>query len=83
MKELQILWSACKYHARKIKEFFIEPELTKSDIQRKLYWSAYRSWQDKRGSRRMCNIGTDLFEEDSHVSAFYRRKLNNMNPIKQ
>jgi hypothetical protein len=83
MKDLQILWASFKYHIRKIKEFFIEPELTKSDIQRKLYWSAYRAWQDKRGSRRMCNIGTDLFEKDTNCSAFYRRKLNSMNPIKQ
>lgn len=83
MKDLQILWASFKYHARKIKEFFIEPELTKLDIQRKLYWSAYQRWQVKRHEQNLCNVGTDLFEEDTHVSAFYRRKLNNMNPIKQ
>ena len=74
MKQLQILWASFKYHVRKIKEFFVEPELTKNDIQRKLYWFAYRRWQEKRCDRRMCNIGTDLFEEDTNCSVFYKIK---------
>lgn len=81
MKELQILWSACKYHVRKIKELFVEQELTKSDIQRKLYWSAYQRWQVKRHGRGLCNIGTDLFEAETNCSAFYKKRPTSMNPV--
>lgn len=69
MKDLQILWASFKYHVRKIKELFMEQELTKSDIQRKLYWSAYQSWSQKTG-----NIGSDLFEAKTNCSAFYKKK---------
>lgn len=78
MKQLQILWASVKYHARKIKEFFVEPELSKYDLQRKLYWSAYQSWSQKTG-----NIGSDLFEAKTNCSAFYKKRPTSMNPVRK
>ena len=73
MKDIQILWAACKYHWRRFKYWFKEPEYTKRQLQRELYWNAYRSWQIKRFGRRMCNIGTDLFEADTNISDGIKR----------
>lgn len=76
MKDLQILWAACKYHWRRLKNWFKESELkrdeqgnyyTDGEYQRILYWRAYQSWQKKRFDRRQCNIGTDLFEADTNI----------------
>ena len=75
---ITIMWASVKYYARKIKEFFVEPELTKSDIQRKLYWSAYQNW-----SQQTRNIGTDLFEEKTNCSAFYKKRPTRMNPVRK
>lgn len=71
---LTILWASVKYHARKVKAFFKEPDITKVDVQRELYYSAYKRWQNKRFERNQVNIGFDLFQEDTNVSPRYRRK---------
>lgn len=77
MKDLQILWAACKYHWRKFKRIFKEQELLHDDMnnyyyegnyQRVLYWRAYKSWQTKRYFRNQCTVGTDLFEADTNIS---------------
>lgn len=73
---ITILWASVKYHARKIKEIFVEPELSKYDLQRKLYLSAYQSWSQKTG-----NIGTKLFEAKTNCSAFYKKRPTSMNPV--
>ena len=76
MKDLQILWAACKYHWRKFTKLFKEQKLLCDDqgnyyregsYQRILYWRAYHSWQKKRFYRGQCNIGTDLFESDTNI----------------
>lgn len=78
MKDLQILWSACKYHWRRFKKLFKENRWLNDGngnhyydgrYQRVLYWRAYQSWQEKRFSRGLCNVGTDLFEEETHISS--------------
>jgi hypothetical protein len=77
MKDLQILWSAFKYHLRrftkrfKAEEYLIDDEgncYYASNLQRVLYWRAYHRWQKKRFDRGQCNIGTDLFEQDTNIS---------------
>lgn len=77
MKDLQILWAACKYHWRKFTKLFKGQKLLCDDqgnyyregnYQRVLYWRAYHSWQKKRFDRGQCNIGTDLFEADTNIS---------------
>lgn len=77
MKDLQILWSAFKYHWRrftkrfKTEEYLIDDEgnyYYAGNLQRVLYWRAYHRWQKKRFDRRQCNIGTDLFEKDTNIS---------------
>jgi hypothetical protein len=76
-KDIQILWSACKYHWRRFKKLFKDRELLHDDrnnyyydgdYQRVLYWRAYHRWQKKRFDRGQCNIGTDLFEQDTNIS---------------
>lgn len=80
MKDLQILWAAFKYHLRRFKNWFKEPEWKhdeqsnyyiegdKKDMQRVLYYRAYHSWQKKRFDRGQCNVCTDLFEADTNIS---------------
>lgn len=77
MKDLQILWAACKYHWRRLKNTFKEESLmqdeqgnyyTEGRYQRVLYLRAYQSWQKKRFDRGQVNIDTDLFEEDTNIS---------------
>lgn len=85
MNDLQILWAACKYHWRRFKSWFKEPEWKhdeqsnyykegdKKDMQRVLYYRAYHSWQKKRFDRGQCNVGTDLFEADTNISDVIKR----------
>lgn len=78
MKDLQILWAAMKYHCRRIAKLFKEHKYNHDDqsnyyldgeYQSVLYWRAYQSWQEKRFGRGLCNVGTDLFEEETHISS--------------
>ena len=83
-KDIQILWAAVKYHFRRFKKMFKEQEFLNDgngnyyydgEYQSVLYRRAYRSWQTKRYNRNQCNIGTDLFEQDTNISDKpYRRK---------
>ena len=75
---ITILWASVKYHARKIKEFFVEPELSKYDVQQKLYWSAYQNWSQKTRNR-----GTGLFEAETNCSAFYKKRPTRMNTVRK
>ena len=76
MKDLQILWSACKYHWRRFTKLFKEQEVLHDDMnnyyyegnyQRVLYMRAYRRWQDKRCDRGKVSVGTDLFEANTNI----------------
>lgn len=75
MKDIQILWAAVRYHCRRIKRFWCGTKILHTDddwyfegkYQRVLYWRAYRRWQQKRLERSLCNVGTDLFEEDTRI----------------
>ena len=76
MKDLQILWAACKYHWRRFKMLCKDREFLhddrnnyyyEGDYQHVLYRRAYQSWQKKRYDRNQCNIGTDLFEADTNI----------------
>lgn len=77
MKDIQILWAACKYHWRRFTNLFKERKFLndghghyyyEGDYQHVLYRRAYQSWQNKRYDRGQCNIGTDLFEQDTNIS---------------
>mgnify|MGYP003288797410 CR=1 FL=1 len=85
MKDLQILLAAMKYHWRRFKNWFKEPEFKhdeqsnyyvegdKKDMQRVLYYRAYHSWQNKRCDRRQVSVGTDLFEADTNISCVIKK----------
>ena len=76
MKDIQILWSACKYHWRRFTKLFKEQKFLsdgngnyyyEGEYQRVLYMRAYRRWQDKRCARGEVSVGTDLFEADTNI----------------
>lgn len=76
MKDLQILWAACKYHWRRFAKGFKENQVkydergncyTDGNYHRVLYWRAYQNWQVKRCERRQCNVGTEIFEKDTNI----------------
>lgn len=75
-KDFQILLAALKYHCRRILSVFREPEIkrdergncyTDGNYQRVLYWRAYQNWQVKRCERRQCNVGTEIFENETNI----------------
>lgn len=83
MKDLKIIWAACKYHWRRFKKLFQDEQLLQDeqgdyyregDYQRILYRRAYQAWQTKRFYKGQCNIGTDLFEADTNISDGIKRR---------
>lgn len=75
MKDLQILWAACKYHCRRIAKFFKSGLLqdeqghyySEGNYQRILAWRAFRSWQRKKIERQMPWCDTDEFEAETNI----------------
>ena len=78
MKDIQILWSAFKYHWRRMVKLF-KPQVMLTDgngkwyfdgsYQHILYWNDYRRWQTKRFDRGQVNVGPDLFEKDTNITS--------------
>lgn len=75
MKDLQILWAACKYHWRRFTKFFKSELLqdeqgryySEGNYQRILAWRAFRSWQRKKIERQMPYYDTDKFEAETNI----------------
>ena len=76
MKDSQILWSACKYHWRRLVGLFKSEGLimddqgnyyTDGNYQRVLSWRAFRRWQDKRIRRGFTACDYELFESETNI----------------
>lgn len=77
MKDLYILWSACKYHWRRFVKLFKSSDLimddrgnyyTDGNYQRVLAWRAFRSWQEKRIKRQLPGYDYEHFEAETNIA---------------
>lgn len=77
MKDLQILWAACKYHWRRFVKLFKSEGLimddqgnyyTDGNYQRVLCWRAFRRWQNKRIRRGFTGGSYELFESETNIA---------------
>ena len=76
MKDLQILWAACKYHWRRFVKLFKSEGLimddqgnyyTDGNYQCVLSWRAFRRWQDKRIKRCLPGYDYEHFEAETNI----------------
>jgi hypothetical protein len=76
MKDLQILYAACKYHWRRFVKLFKSEGLIMDDqgnyytdgsYQRVLAWRAFRSWQNKRIKRGLAGNDFENFEAETNI----------------
>ena len=76
MKDIQILWAACKYHLRRFVKLFKSEGLimdnqgnyyTDGNYQRILAWRAFRSWQNKRIKRQLPGYDYEHFEAETNI----------------
>lgn len=82
MKDLQILWSACKYHCRRFVKLFKSEGLimdeqgnyyTDGNYQRVLSWRAFRSWQNKRIKRGLAGNDFEHFLAETNITNIKRK----------
>ena len=76
MKDIQILWAACKYHWRRFVKLFKPEDLimddegnyyTDGNYQGVLSWRAFRSWQNKRIKRNLPGYDFKHFEAETNI----------------
>lgn len=77
MKDIQILWAACKYHWRRFVKLFKSDGVimdeqgnyyTDCNYQRVLSWRAFRSWQNKRIKRGLAGNDFEHFEAETNIA---------------
>jgi hypothetical protein len=77
MKDIKILWAACKYHWRRFVKLFKSEGLimddqgyyyTDGNYQRVLAWRAFRSWQNKRIKRGLAGNDFENFEAETNIA---------------
>jgi hypothetical protein len=82
MKDIQILWAACKYHWRIFAKLFKSEGLimdnqgnyyTDGNYQRVLSWRAFRSWQNKRIKRGLAGNDFEHFEAETNITNIKRK----------
>ena len=77
MKDIQILWAACKYHWRRFVKLLKSEGLimddqgnyyTDGNYQRILSWRAFRNWQNKRIKRGLPGYDYEHFETETNIA---------------